>query len=575
MTLLATFECISVRAGFAGDTNANNSAAIEFRVAGSATWLQAYSPVIDRRVAVNILGTPTDNSNNLNQARGSIVGLAADTLYDVRTTWTDTDGIVGGAAVTNSIMTLDYSPPTGGTTRYVDAAAGSEGDGSIGNPFKTITNAIAQSVAGDTMLVAPGRYASLVISTSGTSSAYFVLRTNGGVAAIMGGSITNSLVVAANYWVIDGFNLEQSTLGGLHINNGAHHVYVQNTLQTNAVSSSGSYCAAVELYGALHDIYLLTNNWSCWNPQITNDTDGLVNLIDLGGGPSYTVVVADNRLAGGWDGIGNRLNSGLNGNGENSDFCRNTFTNWVDDLVELDGLGPNVRFFANQAQRSIAGPGGYGGSLISDCGTYIGPSYIFRNYLRGFYTNAAGGNLGGGVGVKMGGHSSEGAAFYFHNTMVTASSGGAHELISEGGGGGVNDSRNKVFRNNIFKVAGNVYYVGGSTNDHDYNLGYTSFGAYYASSWNGTTDYETLALFQSGTVQETHGVGLDPLLNSDLTIPSNSPAVNAGAALPNFNDQNSAWPFKRNAPDIGAFEYPAQNANVTTLNNGTLIITGQ
>src|SRR5258707_11223268 len=56
VTLSSTFECISVKASFRGDDNANNSATIQFRKTGDMSWLDAYPPIVDRRAGVNIGG---------------------------------------------------------------------------------------------------------------------------------------------------------------------------------------------------------------------------------------------------------------------------------------------------------------------------------------------------------------------------------------------------------------------------------------------------------------------------------------------------------------------------------------
>src|SRR2546426_11677413 len=87
VTLAATFESISVTAQFTGDANANATVAVQYRVTGSGAFKNAYTPFIDRRVV--IAGVPNPN---VNQARGAVVGLTANTSYDVQVTWTDPDG---------------------------------------------------------------------------------------------------------------------------------------------------------------------------------------------------------------------------------------------------------------------------------------------------------------------------------------------------------------------------------------------------------------------------------------------------------------------------------------------------
>jgi hypothetical protein len=57
------------------------------------------------------------------------------------------------------LVFLTLTCAMGQTTRYV-ATTGSDtdGDGSAGNPWLTISNGVFQAAAGDTLLVATGRY---------------------------------------------------------------------------------------------------------------------------------------------------------------------------------------------------------------------------------------------------------------------------------------------------------------------------------------------------------------------------------------------------------------------------------
>src|SRR3989338_3790480 len=71
VSLVATFESISVYAKYADDDDNDNSAIIEYRQ-GSGVWKQAHDPWMERGVR---------------EARGSIVGLAPDTSYEARVTF--------------------------------------------------------------------------------------------------------------------------------------------------------------------------------------------------------------------------------------------------------------------------------------------------------------------------------------------------------------------------------------------------------------------------------------------------------------------------------------------------------
>src|SRR5437899_547950 len=69
LSLSATFEAISIRAKFSGDSNANATATIQFRKSGEVVWHDAYPPFIDRRTTLNGVNNPYAF-----EARGSIVG---------------------------------------------------------------------------------------------------------------------------------------------------------------------------------------------------------------------------------------------------------------------------------------------------------------------------------------------------------------------------------------------------------------------------------------------------------------------------------------------------------------------
>ena len=525
VTLSSTFECISVRAAFSGDDNANNSARIQFRRAGTTTWLNAYTPAIDRRTSVN----GNDNSANAFQARGSIVGLTPNASYEIQVTWTDADGITGSAASTASVSTLSYNPPAPGTTRYVDASAGSEGSGTSSSPFKTITNAIAQSNAGDTIIVRAGSYPSFTISKSGTASAYFVLKANPGDTVTIQATSSSCLTIDANYWRIIGFRFAPAVESSMVVAASRHHIYIEDTVSTDISTGNVWGSGGVSTRSNVNNIYILRNTF-------TRTTTGIDNVdgVFIEGAGTHTLVIADNTITGSfWDAIGNGVNSLIN-TMENSDFCRNTLTGFQDDSIEMDGGSVNLRVYGNTGRSSSF-------SLLSEAGTMVGPSYIFRNT----FVNTK----GDGSGLKQG-HNGIGPCFIFHNLFQTAGA-GSNEAIGQAGGTAY--SENHVFRNNIIVATGNAYYKEGRSNSYDYNVLYS--GTYtLVSAWNGSGTYDTLASFRSGTGQEMHAINADPLLNTDKTLRSGSPAIDKGVTLPNFNDANSAWPSSGTAPDIGAFE---------------------
>ena len=527
LTLSSTFEAISVRAKYSGDTNANNSAITQYRKSGDATWHDAYPPVVDRRTSIN----GTDNTAFAFEARGSIVGLTPNTLYEVRLTWTDPNGITSSSSISDTISTLSYNPPASPIIRWVNASVVSEGLGTLTDPFKTISNAIAQANAGDTIMVKAGSYAPFTITKSGTPSAYFVLKASPGETVNILGTPASCITINANYWRLIGLRFTQIVESSIVVAANRHHIYIEDTISADVGTGNVWGSGGVSLRQNTNNIYILRNSFTRSTPGIDN-----VAGVFLQGIGTHTIVIADNTISGTfWDGIGNGVNS-YTDTMQNSDFARNTFTNWLDDSIEMDGGSANLRVWGNTARSNRAF------SLLSEAGTIVGPSYVFRNTFVGTSPH--------GTGLKQG-HNGVGSCFLFHNVIETVGS-GANEAVGQAGGAPY--SENHVYRNNIIKATGNVYYREGRSNSYDYNLLYAPEYT-LVSAWNGSGTYSTLASFRS-TGQELNGVSGDPkFLSGNKDILSTSPAHDAGVVLANFNTVDSAWPFSGSAPDIGAFEF--------------------
>ena len=58
---------------------------------------------------------------------------------------------------------------------------------------------------------------------------------------------------------------------------------------------------------------------------------------------------------------------------------------------------------------------------------------------------------------------------------------------------------------------------------------------------------DDLKAYQTKSGKELHTIFADPKLNSDYTLKTDSPAIDAGIDV--------GYPFNQNAPDIGAFEF--------------------
>lgn len=520
LTLAATFESISVKAAFT-DPNDNNGVAIQFRQ-GSGAWRDAYPPFVDRRDTVSGSANPY-----VDQARGSIVGLTAGTAYEVCVTVTDPDGNSG--ALSSTVTTLSYTPPTGGST--ITVTSNSE--------LATALNAVNP---GQTIHLDAGTYAPFTIDRSGSSGAWIVVEGAGiGSTFVTGSGANQNISIAASFIVLKDLELSDSDSFGV-VTSGTN-IFVQDIRMQNISATCAGDPAAhygdsgVSIGG--NDTYVIrttilspTLSASCsLNPPWDSPGLGIAFAND----PLSNIVLEDNTITGGFrDAIGT---FGSAPGMENVDVSGQAISGHKDDGIELDSTAVNVREWGNAVTVDV------GDSCFSAQPGDIGPLYVFRNTCRVTTSQTAGLTV-----YKLGGDAS--GAFFFHNSTDTSPSPNGWDGFACG-------NIAAVAMNNIVNNSGSALYNCGSAQTFDYDVYQETAGFDVVASWNGSTNYHTVAEWNSATGQEAHGIEANPAFtDTALHIATNSPAHDAGVVIPNFNDADSAWPAVGAAPDIGSYEVP-------------------
>lgn len=142
---------------------------------------------------------------------------------------------------------------------------------------------------------------------------------------------------------------------------------------------------------------------------------------------------------------------------------------------------------------------------------------------------------------------------FYHNTLIN----GIGFRINVDSG-----VENIQFKNNIVKTSGNnsIDVPAGVT--LDYNCYFDTTGS-YSFVYGGVT-YHSLYDYQMATGQDSHSITVDPNLNADYTLRSDSPCINAGADVGVTMDYAGN---KRGVPDIGAYEFQRTKINNARLNN--------
>ncbi|HSB12935.1 MAG TPA: right-handed parallel beta-helix repeat-containing protein [Bryobacteraceae bacterium] len=480
-----------------------------YRVAGTQEWREGQALVYDEREK---------------QYRGSLVGLTANTPYEIRL----------------------------------------EADGQK-IEFETRTRSETFPVGKTTYLPGDGTDQTLYIRDGGTADAWHVVTPRPGtkfVSDVFNLSDYN-VVVEADYVILRGLELKNAGMHGVLIRAGVQHVVVEDCHITGWGRLGGARVWGV-LFGSDSAVYaeadaghlviqrnLLeyprggANDWESGHPSGPQ----AITLTDSRGGNVIrynTIRSTDDH--GFNDGIGGSSNFSFKGSpNRDSDIYGNVISNCWDDAIESEGANMNVRIWSNYIHHTFV--------HIATAATSMGPLYIFRNVFgesrishqdssggmmikTGMnYLNIAGERVSTGLGYR----------FIYHNTALQPNGGldvfSSHEL------------HNAVSRNNIFYARGRAYPAdrGEPRNDFQNDLTGSYLGGGIVRSMflpsEGLEWYPapTASRIQWGRVEYTRN-GRNFAITDPL-VQAKNPALDGGVRLPGFNDE-----FQGAAPDIGAFE---------------------
>jgi hypothetical protein len=589
-----SFTSISVICQYSGDDNNNNSALIEYSLAGAGTWSAAIAPQIDRRAIIQ-----NNNPNtHYHEFRVSIVGLTPNTAYDVRTTVSDTDGVTGTNPTTmSSVVTDTYTPPLGGSARTATD------DSTLG----ALVNGAATLTAGDTITVSAGNYSAFTISRSvGNSGAWIKLICATPNACKISGVGATNITINANFWWVRGFELTTSDGTALRIGNNQNHVLVENitedsvsTLCAVGLSSNTHYGdGGVTIGTGASNIYVRNNvivastgldsaacTCSVSNPcsgGSTNIYDSPAAGVQMGSG-DYNISIDGNTITGGFrDCV--TLDDSVTG--ENEEEINNYCSGYKDDGIENKGDGPFLRMGSNIMYVYNAN-GAYGETFMAPTGEPAGdgfipygPIYVYRNTGR-----VKSGYDGAGAETVIKSGTGTAPIWFINNSFYTDDATGNWICFVNGG--------DIIFAANNICTTLNGHFIDTGTTTVDashgmtfeYDLGYIRLlSNTYAKNWSGVSYGSNGVIngapsFQSCPTpcQEVGGATGDPVFTNKtsntqiLQVSNGSPAWGTGIAIPNFAGTGTAWPPSPGnvAPNKGAFDAPGAAPVLTSMTPST------
>jgi hypothetical protein len=511
-TAVTTFEC----AGLYWKVGDNGACRVRYRARPGGEW----------RAGLELVYDPRDG-----EYRGSLVGLKPDTDYEAEFT-------AGSRAESLAFRTRSDRFPIGKTTLVP---------------------------AGETSTP-------LVITESGTPGGYHLVTVAPGTRATI--DLRNTAPVGvdvkADYVIVRGLEIRNAGQHAVLIREHRHDVVIEQchmihwgrgggaaSLGHNGGNTDSGIMALTGTRNLTLQRNLIehprgaSNDWESGHPS---GPQGISVFHSDGGHVIRYNEIWSTDEHGFNDGIGGGANFSDRGNmNRDSDIHGNIVRNVWDDALEIEGANMNVRIWGNYLADFFVG--------IATASTFKGPLYLFRNVTgasRRTHRQVVGGNM-----IKTGDRDfGGGRRFVFHNTALQPN--GVMNVFSA-------PTPNCVTRNNIFQAAGHLLPQGAPREGEP--------------ALPGDFDYDLFTGADLGAAQEKHGIKLDWRINSlfvrshalefypastitrvvggkrpvkfgaeerivtDPVLQVPNPVLDAGAALPGFNDD-----FTGKAPDLGAFE---------------------
>jgi parallel beta-helix repeat protein len=403
---------------------------------------------------------------------------------------------------------------TFGGTFYVATTGSDGGAGSSAFPWATLQHAVDTVGPGDVIVVRAGTYVGCRIGNSGLSTAPITLKADAGAQVILNApgpaNKHNSIVEVENfsatvsYWVIDGFEVENSPKYGIDVRV-TTHITVQNCKAHNS--------ALTGIFDAFSDYPVIQHNISYSNGEhgIYHSNSG-----------DYPTIRANQ--------IHNNVSAGVHMNGD------------------ISQGGDGQISFALVEKNVIWENGTGGGSGINCDGV---DDSIFRNNL--LYSNHASGISLYAIDAAHGSSRNQ----VLNNTIVMATGARWAVNIPKSPSGKANPVGNIVENNILYSPTsprGSILTYAANAVKSDYNVVVNRF------SINGGTTDLTLTQWRVKTGQDTHSflstptaLFVDPV-NNNYQLKAGSPAADAGATLTQVTDDITGKPRPLGGYDIGAYE---------------------
>jgi len=532
--------------------NSNNSKSATLNVNFSNNGIDSIAPQI-------VIITPTSNPNfSLNTNTINISGTSTDNTGVIKVDWTNNRGGSGLASLTSGtdnwnisnisllpgsniikitaydsannnksatlIVTYDVVTQAKDTLYVAKNGDDTLGDGTLANPFITISKASKIVIAGQNIVVRAGTYCGATLSKPGTNNAWITLKPFTGESVIIESCGRNETLYfyndafSAMYWIVEGFEVRGGNI----------YVIKVDTPNVKIIGNNlhGSNRDIIKVVSTANDAVIMGNEIHDNNAVNGANAQG----IDITGADR---VLVSNNYVHDIPSIGMYAK----GNARNTIFENNLLMNIYERGIML---GQSTDAFR----------------LLD--GNYESYDGIIRNNVI-LNTGEACLASASSFNVKIYNNSCYQAATRAHGAIYLSNE---SEVFQAG--------TNIEIKNNIIYASTNtnrpVIKVGSNaltdstTLDIDQNIYWSTTGASSVTFLWGdrNLDNVSFAAWKAATAQDSSSIVADPLYNNlmELTISATSPARDSGinTNLVQFDYTGAIRPFN-NITDIGAYEF--------------------
>lgn len=539
---VATYESIGIY--WAAETGSSaRTGTLKYRKDGTSTFKNGYDLVWDSRSSIKSFGV----EHGL-EYRGSLVRLTSNTKYYIQLSVAGTNENVSFTCTTWSQSykiknTIVLSP----STAPIRITQG--GTKSSGYVKYTMTGALNVNTTYSYALIISSPYViidGLTIVGGGAAAVYL----NGTASDVV---IQNCDISGWGRTACDGYGVNYDA--GIRFesrNLNITRVTVQRNVIRDPASTANGWCDVIQSESNRCKLGAPTRAPPTSTGGCTFHPLGPQGIVAWNNKGNY--VIRYNRIDAGIntnnyfnDAIGGGSNFGTEGfPGPDSDIYGNWMGNSMDDSLEIEGGGMNVRVWGNFVNHTYTG--------IASTVVSLGPLYIFNNIYYYSRRSPRGGipftDNSSGPFAKLGdsGGFGGGRRIFFHNTMLGGPLQGGRPAL-----GAVDPMTNTITRNNVWWLTSIAFSktqscyanpINTSGNSLDYDLCSQNPSIKPAHSI-----MNTLPVFKSGGDYCSYNATKPHTVSCNLALSSTSRGYNEGIVINNFNDG-----YHSTAPDMGAHE---------------------